>query len=202
MRMNSLVMLATVLAVLGGTIAALIGLSDYLAARWALNKLSSGRPTGWRGRLVVRLRSEPDGGRQRYERDLRRGPRVALIGLIIFLVGVCTALAWCSIAVLIEHWNTHGQLGPGDAGPVVTAVVSITGVVGCVIASIVGVFAKLVTAKGKASADVMTAQAELIRAQAEVIRAQNGLPPGVATVSSGGGQREVEPPEPAAPSAA
>ncbi|MFJ8627419.1 hypothetical protein ACIRD3_31885 [Kitasatospora sp. NPDC093550] len=119
--------------------------------------------------------------------------------MIIFLMGFSTALAWCSIAVLIEHWNTHGQLGPGDAGPVVTAVIGITGIVGYVIASVVGAFAKLVTAKGKAGADVMTAQAEVIRAQAEVIRAQNGLPPGVPTVSAGNGRGEVEPPEPVEP---
>ncbi|WP_380280482.1 hypothetical protein [Kitasatospora purpeofusca] len=112
--------------------------------------------------------------------------------MIIFSAGLCTALAWFSIAVLIERWNTHGQLGPGDAGPVVTAVIGLTGVVGYVIAIIVGAYAKLVTAKGRAGADVMTAQAEVIRAQAEVIRAQNGLSPGVPTVSSGGGSGGVE----------
>ncbi|MEU8867992.1 membrane-associated oxidoreductase [Streptomyces umbrinus] len=104
---------------------------------------------------------------------------------LLFAVIALLVIAWLSTRAVLSGISNAG-LGPGDAPPLVAAIVSIGTVSGVLIGGILTGLAKFVRARGQnesdvirargqADSDLIRAQAEMKRAEADVIRARMGL---------------------------
>lgn len=118
--------------------------------------------------------------------DGRRGtsPWIRAAVIVCVVAGGLLVLATAGVRSLLSSYETHGRLGPSDTPAVVTTIVSLGTAIGALIGVTVTAFARYVSARGQADADMVRARAELLRAEAEMVRARAGLP--AAEAPSGG----------------
>ncbi|OEJ28485.1 hypothetical protein AR457_32480 [Streptomyces agglomeratus] len=130
----------------------------------------------------------PDGHRE-------TPPWIRAAVIVCVVAGVLLVLATAGVRALLSSYETHGRLGPSDTPAVVTTIVSLGTAIGALVGVSVTAFAKYVSARGQADADMVRARAELLRAEAEMVRARAGLP----TVEAPAGDPPDQPQAPAAP---